>query len=58
MVRTRVRRPGVSLMRSSITSSIDVARQARQQRDALAQRRLEGDLAAHRALGDGGDLRP
>jgi len=28
-----------------------------QQRDALAQRRLEGDLAAHGALGDGGHLR-
>ena len=31
-------------------------RQALQQRDALAQRRLEGDFAAHRAFGDGGDM--
>ena len=28
-----------------------------QQRDALAQRRLELDLAAHGAFGDGGDMR-
>ena len=32
-------------------------RQALQQRDALAQRRLEFDFAAHRALGDGSDMR-
>ena len=32
-------------------------RQALEQRDALAQRRLELDLAAHRALGNGGDVR-
>ena len=32
-------------------------RQILQQRDALAQRRLEFDLAAHRAFGDGGDMR-
>jgi len=32
-------------------------RQAAQQRDALAQGRLEGDLAAHRPLGDPGDMR-
>ena len=31
--------------------------QALQQRDALAQRRLEFDFAAHRALGNGGDMR-
>ena len=28
-----------------------------EQRDALAQRRFELDLAAHRAFGDGGDMR-
>ena len=32
-------------------------RQILQQRDALAQRRLERDLAAHRAFGDGRDMR-
>jgi len=32
-------------------------RQALEQSDTLLQRRLEGDLAAHRALGDRGDLR-
>src|SRR6185312_3345296 len=32
-------------------------RQALEQRHAFAQRRLEGDLAAHRALGDGRDMR-
>lgn len=31
-------------------------RQALKQRDALAQRRLEFDLAAHRPLGDRGDM--
>ena len=30
-------------------------REPREQRDALRERRLERDLAAHRALGDGGD---
>ncbi len=30
--------------------------QALQQRDALAQRRLERDFAAHRAFGDPGDM--
>ena len=30
--------------------------EALQQRDALAQGRLEGDLAVHRARGDGGDM--
>ena len=34
----------------------DADRQAREQRDALAQRRLEVDLAAHRPLGDRGDV--
>ena len=33
-----------------------LVRQAGQQGDALAQRRLESDLAAHGALGDGGDV--
>ncbi len=32
-------------------------RQALQQRHALAKRRLERDLAAHRAFGDGRDMR-
>ena len=32
-------------------------RQVLQQRDALAQRRLEFDFAAHRAFGDPGDMR-
>ena len=32
-------------------------RQALQQRHALAQRRFELDLAAHRAFGNGGDMR-
>ena len=32
--------------------------QALEQRDPLAQRRLERDLAAHRALGDRRDMRP
>ena len=32
-------------------------RQALEQRDALAQRRLEFDLAAHRAFGDRSDMR-
>ena len=54
---TSVRPPGVSVMRSAITSSTTDERQALEQRDALAQRRLEGDLAAHRALGDRGDMR-
>ena len=30
-------------------------REPREQRDAFGKRRLECDLAAHRALGDGGD---
>ena len=34
----------------------DAGRQVLEQRDALAQRRLELDLAAHRAFGDGGDM--
>ena len=34
----------------------DADRHALQQRDALAQRRLELDLAAHRALGDFSDM--
>ena len=34
----------------------DADGKALQQRDALAQRRLELDLAAHRALGDRGDM--
>jgi tRNA dimethylallyltransferase len=36
----------------------DARRQAGEQRDALAQRRLERDLAPHRALGDRGDAIP
>ena len=44
--------PGVSVMRSRMTSSTTRNRQSLEQRDALAQRRLERDLAAHRALGD------
>ena len=32
--------------------------EACEQRDALAQSRLEGDLAVHRARGDRRDLRP
>ena len=45
-------------MRVFSTSSTTLTEQALQQRDALAQRRLELDLAAHRALGDLGDMRP
>ena len=40
-----------------MTSSTAVARQALEQGHALAQRRRELDLAAHGALGDGGDMR-
>ena len=39
-----------------MTSSMTRDRQALQQRDALAQRRFEGDLAVHGAGGDRGDL--
>ena len=56
MVRTSVAPPGVSVMRSAMTSVDDVRLEPREQRDALAQRRLEGDLAAHGALGDRGHL--
>jgi hypothetical protein len=43
---------------SGLQNFLDHAdRQALQQRDALAQRRLELDLAAHRAFGDPGDMR-
>ena len=57
MVATSVRPPGVSVIRSAITSLDHRVGQALQQRDALAQRRLELELAAHGALGDGGDVR-
>ena len=42
-------------MRFSITSSTTRSREPGEQRDAFCQRRLEGDLAAHGALGDGSD---
>ena len=57
MVATSSRPPGVSVMRLASTSSTTLDRQALEQRDALAQRRLELDFAAHRAFGDGGDMR-
>ena len=39
------------------TSSTTLTGMSFKQRDALAQRRLELDFAAHRAFGDGGDMR-
>ncbi len=42
-------------MRSFSTSLDHGLGQAGKQRDALAQRRREGNLAPHRPLGDGGD---
>ena len=57
MVATSSRPPGVSVMRLCQHLVDHADRQALQQRDALAQRRLERDLAAHRAFGDGGDMR-
>ena len=54
-VRTNVRAPGVSRTRSR-TRSITVLVEPGQQRDALAQRCLEVELARHRAGGDVGDL--
>ena len=56
MVRTSAVPPGVSVMRSAMMRSTTADRQALQQRDALAQGRLEGELAAHGALGDRRDL--
>ena len=52
MVTTSSRPPGVSVMRLAQHFVDHADRQALQQRDALAQRRLERDLAAHGALGD------
>ena len=43
-------------MRCFSTSSTTADRKALQECDALAQRRLELDLAAHRAFGDPGDM--
>ena len=56
MVAISVRAPGVSVMRSRKTSSITETGRPSSSADALAQGRLEGDLAAHGALGDGGDV--
>ena len=56
MVATSSRPPGVGVMRFLITSSTTLTGISLQQRHALAQRRLELDLAAHRAFGDGGDM--
>ena len=56
MVMTSSRPPGVAVMRVFSTSSTTPTGEALQQRDALAQRRLELDFAAHRALGDPGDM--
>ena len=57
MVATSSRPPGVSVMRFASTSIDHADRQSLEQRDPLAQRGLEFDLAAHRAFGDGGDMR-
>ena len=57
MVMTSSRPPGVGVMRFFSTSSTTPTGMSFKQRDALAQRRLELDFAAHRAFGDGGDLR-
>jgi hypothetical protein len=58
IVATSARPPGVSVMRCSITFLDHRDRQVFQQCHALAQRRLERDLAAHRALGDRRHMRP
>ena len=56
MVMTSSRPPGVG-RDARLQDFVDHAdRQALEQRDALAQRRLEFDLAAHGAFGDGGDM--
>ena len=47
-----------SVMRSPITSSDGLSGRPFKQRHALAQRRLEIDLAAHRPLGDRRDIGP
>ena len=57
MVMTSSRPPGVGVMRFASTSSTTLTGRSFKQRDALAQRRLEFDLAAHRAFGDRGDMR-
>ena len=57
MVAASVRPPGVSVMRFAMTSSTTATGRPFEQRDALAQRGLERDLAAHRALGDRRDMR-
>ena len=56
MVMTSSRPPGVSVMRFLQHLVDDADRHALQQRDALAQRRLELDLAAHGAFGDRCDM--
>ena len=55
-MRTRALPPGVKVMLFFDDFVDDVERDAFQQRDALAQRRLEFELAAHGALGDVGNL--
>ena len=57
MVVTSSRPPGVGVMRVCQHLVDHADRHVLQQRDALAQRRLELDFAAHRAFGDGGDMR-
>ena len=54
---TSSRPPGVGVMRFASTSSTTLTGRSFKQRDALAQRRLEFDFAAHRAFGDAGDMR-
>ena len=55
----RDQRPPPGRQRDALRDHLvdDRRRQALEQRHALAQRRLERDLAAHRPLGDRGDLR-
>ena len=49
-------RPRAAIQRDPVGSTSSITAPAgRQQRDALAQGRLEGDLAAHGPLGDRGD---
>ena len=50
---------GAGVQRNAVSQHfVDHAlRQAGKEGDALAQRRFEGNLPAHRPLGDGGDMR-
>ena len=56
MVATRVRAPGVSRMRFAMISSIAATGSPSSSATRARKRRRELDLAAHRPLGDGGDV--